>query len=270
MASRNGLTTLSFSVVGFCLLLISPGVQAQQDETSRALAALAVKDGLQPAKAAFLSIDRCRIQLPAGDLKEKFTEAESRLAEGLLIGWGEQSSWQAAGRRGGYSDGVPLPFAVIASRYVNSPSSWVSKPPPLYLQSLQNDAAVCNGVVPGSLNAEPASSAIQGVIADLIVKAKDCLSEGMGRLVGIQISTKRGKIPDPGWTVYYKWVSVSDIPTAETAFQTSSTPAKDKLPPGIYQFRAEKSVPGSPNVLHSEIKMVPLDAAHDRCELQVP
>jgi hypothetical protein len=270
MASCNGLTRLCFTVAGLCLLVISPGVQAQQDETSRALATLAVKDGLQPVKTAFLSIDRCRVQLPDGALKEKFTEAESRLAEGLLIGWGEHSSWQATRRQGGYSGDISLPFAALASRYVSSPSDWVSEPPPLYLQSLQNDAEVCNGAVSGTLNATRSSSILQVVIADLIVKAKDCISEGMGRLIGIQISTKRGNIPDPGWTVYYKWVSVSDIPTAETPFQTSSTPAKDKLPPGIYQLRAEKSLPGSSDVLHSEVKMVPLDAAHDKCELQVP
>ncbi|HEX8711305.1 MAG TPA: hypothetical protein VF730_05480 [Terracidiphilus sp.] len=260
MAAFSRFTVLAFVIAGTCLSLISPRTQAQDDETSQALAALVVKSELQPAKDAFRSLDRCRTQLPAGVLKEKFTEAETRLADGLLIGWGGGASWPA----------TPPPLAAIASRYYHSPSAWASKPPPLYLRSLQNDAAACLGAIGSNHSAKETSMVIQIIAADLIVKARDCYSHGMGRLVGIQVSTKRGKTPDPGWTVYYKWVSVSDIPTAETPFQTSSTPAKDKLPPGIYQLRAEKSIPGSASVLHSEVKMIPLDSTHDRCELQVP
>jgi hypothetical protein len=257
MALRSCLAMLQLAVAGVCLSMTSPGAQAQEDENSRALAALAVKSNLQPAKAAFLSLDRCRTQLPAGAMKDKFTEAETWLAEGLLIGWG--------------SDYAPrTSFAAMASRYRRKPSPRVSEPPGLYLRSLQNDAVICNSAISGNLSAEAFSTAIELVVADLLVKARDCFSQGMGSLVAIQVSTKRGKAPDPGWTVYYKWVSVSDIPTAETPFQTSSTPAKDKLPPGIYQLRAEKDVPGSSNVLHSEAKIVPLDSAHDKCELQVP
>lgn len=271
MASCKHLTALLSALAGICFLVVSPGTEAQQDENSRALAALAVKEGLQPTKATFLALDRCRVQLPAGTLKEKFTEAESQLAEGLLIGWGEtQPPPPLAGRNGRYAARPYLPFAALASRYAGSPSALVSRPPPLYLQSLQNDAAVCNRAMSGSESAEEAAAAVEIIVADLIVKANDCYSQGMGQLVEIQVSTKRGKVPDAGWTVYYKWVSVSDIPTTETPLQTSSTPAKDKLPPGIYQLRAEKSVAGAPNVLRSEVKTVPLDAMHDKCELQVP
>lgn len=260
MAIFFRVTRLYLAACGICSLLISASMPAQEDVTSNALAAVRVKRELQPEKEAFLRLDRCRTQLPAGALKDKFTEAESRLAEGLLIGWSGVGSWPA----------TPPPFATIASRYFHSPSAQVSSPPALYLQSLQNDASACNAAISGTHNPSEASTAMQIVVADLIVKARDCFAQGMGRLVGIQVATKRGSTPDPGWTVYYKWVSVSDIPTAETPFQTSSTPAKDKLPPGIYQLRAEKSLPGSASVLRSEVKMVPLDSTHDKCELQVP
>lgn len=257
MRMRNRFAILYLAMTGAGMLLTCSGLGAQPDENSQALAALVVKEELQPAKAALVSLDHCRSLLPAGEIKNKFTEAETGLAEGLLIGWA-----------GAYAPTAS--FAMMASRYGHRPSHRVSEPPPLYLRSLQNDAAVCNGAVSGSLSAQVSSAAIQYVVADLFVKVRDCYSQGMGSLVGIQVATKRGKTPDPGWTVYYKWVSVSDIPTAETPFQTSSTPARDKLPPGIYRVRAEKAVPGSSRVLHSEAKMIPLDSTHDKCELQVP
>ncbi len=63
---------------------------------------------------------------------------------------------------------------------------------------------------------------------------------------------------------------MSNIQTIESVFPTTSTPATDDLPPGIYQLRAQKEDPTSGAMLKSETKTVSLDGANSRCELQVP
>jgi hypothetical protein len=86
----------------------------------------------------------------------------------------------------------------------------------------------------------------------------------------MSVATDKDTAPDPGWTVYFKWLTVSDIQTTESAFPRTSTPATDDLPPGIYQLRAQKDDPRSGAVLKSETKTVSLDGANNSSELQVP
>jgi hypothetical protein len=102
------------------------------------------------------------------------------------------------------------------------------------------------------------------------VKFRDCYLHGMGRLVQVSVVTSKAAVPDPGWTVYFKWVTVSDIQTSESAFPTTSTPAVDTLPPGIYKLRAQKKDSTSGAMLSSETKTVALDGVNSRCELSIP
>src|SRR4051794_31340754 len=102
------------------------------------------------------------------------------------------------------------------------------------------------------------------------VKFRDCYLHGMGRLVWVSVVTSKAAVPDAGWTVYFRWVTVSDIQTYESAFPTTSTPAVDTLPPSIYKLRAQKKDPTSGAMLSSETKTVALDGVNSSCELSIP
>ena len=236
--------------------------RAQTDATARGLAGLTVSENLRPAKAALVQIDQCRGQLPGGELKQRFTRAEESLIEGLLIGW--NPAWKKKWPSPHY---VALDVALDELKQPRLTALPTLTPPPeAYLRSLRNDATVCTVVT----TSQPASAEaiLEGIVRDLEVKFRDCYLHGMGRLVPVEVATKRGQSPEPGWTVYFKWVTVSDLPTSETPFRTSSTPARDDLPPGVYQLRAEKK--GSASVQNSESKTVDLSGEHSQCELQVP
>jgi hypothetical protein len=140
----------------------------------------------------------------------------------------------------------------------------------MYLKSLESDATVCRAAARRRSESKDSTEALEGVVDDLNLKFRDCYLHGMGRLVSMSVATKKDTAPDAGWTVYFKWVTVSDIQTTESAFPTMSTPANDDLPPGIYQLRAQKKDPTSGAMLESETKTVSLDGANSNCELQVP
>ena len=78
---------LCFVLIGVLLAAESGGLRAQQDTTSQTLAGLNVGAELQPTKSLFLEIDSCRVKIPEGELKQKFTQVEESLLAGLLIGW---------------------------------------------------------------------------------------------------------------------------------------------------------------------------------------
>ena len=71
-----------YSLVIAILLTVASTLQAQQDSTSRTLAGLNVLAELEPAKSVFLEIDSCRVKMPAGELKQQFTQVEESLAAG--------------------------------------------------------------------------------------------------------------------------------------------------------------------------------------------
>lgn len=221
---------------------------------------------LEPTRAVFLDIDHCRTQLPQSTARRYFTEAEESLIEGLLIGWNKSYSRQTP--EPGY---VPLQIALTDShRFGFSADAPLTPAPDTYLNNLKNDAAVCQAALPNLKNSPQAQEAVLGVIRDLNIKFRDCYTNGMGRLIPVEVVTKKGPQPESGWTVYFKWVTVSNLPTTETPFRTSSTPARDQLPPGVYQLRAEKKDPQSASALTSETKTVNLTGDNNKCELQVP
>jgi hypothetical protein len=111
---------------------------------------------------------------------------------------------------------------------------------------------------------------LEGIVDDLDLKFRDCYLHGMGRLVRVSVVTSKAGVPDAGWTVYFKWVTVSDIQTIRKAFPTTSTPAVDTLPPGIYKLRAQKKDPTSGAMLSSDTKTVALDGVNSSCELSIP
>ena len=92
----------------------------------------------------------------------------------------------------------------------------------------------------------------------------------MSRLIPVTVATNKDTVPDAGWTVYFRWLTVSDIQTTESALQTTSTPATGALPPGIYELRAQKKDLVSGVTLTSETKTLSLSEATSTSELQVP
>ena len=255
---------LYFLLIGVLMAVGSGGLQAQQDSTSRTLAGLNVSAELQPAKSVFLEIDSCRVKIPEGELNQRFTQVEESLAAGLLIGW--SPGWLKQSPQPHY---VTLQSALGESRRTEH-SAVPTAVPQMYLKSLENDATACRAAVRKQSGSKDYIEALDGVVADLNLKFRDCYLHGMGRLVSMSVATNKDAAPDTGWTVYFKWVTVSNIQTTENAFPTTSTPATDDLPPGIYQLRAQKKDPTSGSMLESETKTVSLDGANRSCELQVP
>jgi hypothetical protein len=247
------------------LVPAASGLQAQHDSTSKRLAGLNVSAELQPTKSVFLEIDSCRLKIPNDELKQRFTQVEESLVVGLLIGW--PPGWLKQSPQPHY---VTLQRAVGEARRRKRSAVRLTASPQMYLNRLENDAIVCRAAVGSQKRSEDSTKTLEGVVDDLNLKFRDCYLHGMGRLVSISVATNKNAAPDPGWTVYFKWVTVSTIQTTESAFPTTSTPATDDLPPGIYQFRAQKRDPTSGAILESETKIVSLDGANSSCELQVP
>jgi hypothetical protein len=256
---------LYFLLIGVLLAWASRGLQAQRDSTSQTLAGLNVSAELQPTKNVFLEIDSCRLKIPEGELKQRFTQVEESLTAGLLIGW--SPGWLKKSPQPHY---VTLQSALDEARSRKQSAVPLTAPPQMYLRSLENDATVCRAAAGRQHGSKDSTKALNGVVDDLNLKFRDCYLHGMGRLVSMSVATNKDTVPDAGWTVYFKWVTVSNIQTTESAFPTTSTPATDDLPPGIYQLRAQKKDPTSGAMLESETKTVSLDGANSSCELQVP
>jgi hypothetical protein len=254
-----------FLIIGVLLALARGDLHAQQDGTSLTLAGLNVSAELQPAKRVFLEIDSCRVKMAEGESKQRFTQVEESLLAGLLIGWGP--GWLKQSPQPHY---VTLQSALDEARQRKHSAVPPTALPPMYLNSLENDATVCRVAAGRQGEPEDSARALEGIVDDLNLKFRDCYLYGMARLVSMSVATNRDTTPDAGWTVYYKWVTVSDIQTTESAFPTTSTPAIDDLPPGIYQLRAQKKEPTSGAMLESETKTVSLDGETSSCELQVP
>jgi hypothetical protein len=203
--------------------------------------------------------------MPAGELKQRFAQVEESLVAGLLIGW--PPGWLKKSPQPHY---VILQSALGEARSRKQRAERLTATPQMYLKSLENDATVCRAAVVKQSRSKDSTRALEGVVDDLNLKFRDCYLHGRAGLVSMSVATDIGPTPDAGWTVYFKWVTVSDIQTSESAFRRTSTPATDDLPPGVYQLRAQKKDPVSGAMLKSETKTVSLDAANSSCELQVP
>jgi hypothetical protein len=264
MHERGQRQTATRAVLAAMLLLECPLGWCTNDSTTGILGSLDVPFALASTKAALTEIDDCRAALPAGDAKQRFTQVEESLIEGLLIGWDPNNP--SIGARTHTS----LQLAT-AERSGSNGWNWPNMAPPdIYLKSLANDANACKAASLHLNDSPVAQATLVSVINDLTLKSQDCVVHGMGRTIGFKVKTMRGEAPDRGWTVYFKWLTVSGLETQEIAFPKISTPAFDNLPPGLYRIRAEKRDPATAAVAQSEIKMCQVDDSHQECEVQVP
>lgn len=131
-------------------------------------------------------------------------------------------------------------------------TGWLRQPTPApseYLDSLDRDLSACAFAATVTDQAK-SQSILDAVLDDVKIKADDCLTFGMGRLVPVQVSTLRGSAPENGWAVFYKWSPSSQFDTEEMRIPQLTSPASKALPPGKYSIRAEKQS------LDSEVKKI--------------
>ena len=174
---------------------------------------------LEPTANALSGLQKCgeSIARSAPKISSSLLDAQKLLTRGLLIGWNNSSGEFAA---------VP--------------------PPKEYVAELAQEAEWCLKVAQ-VLNTEPAKktaaeNALISITNDVVIKVEDCRAWGMARMVTVVASTLKNGQPDPGWTVNYKWVSVSGLNSTELSFPQISTPTSKALPPGIYSIYATKQV----------------------------
>ena len=264
MHDRGQRQTITRIILATMLMTACQHAWCSDDGTTRILGSLDVPFVLSSTRAVLIDIDRCRADLPSSDVKQRFTQVEESLIEGLLIGWDPNNPNIAARAH------TSLPL-LAAERSGSGGWSWPSMAPPnLYLTSLANDVTVCREASLHLYDSPAAQAALVGVINDLTLKSQDCIEHGMGRTIGFRVKTMRGQSPDRGWTVYFKWLTVSGLETQEIAFPKISTPAFNDLPPGFYRIRAEKRDPATATLAQSEIKTCQVDDSHQECEVQVP
>jgi hypothetical protein len=116
----------------------------------------------------------------------------------------------------------------------------VPPPPASYIQSLHNDVHACKAA---SKLKDPAlrKQALDAIAADLALKVSDCRKFGAGRMVPVRVTTLRAAAAESGWEVYYRWLISSDLQPDELRAPQLTSPSRLQLPPGTYQFRAQKA-----------------------------
>jgi hypothetical protein len=214
---------------------------------------------LQPTAEALAGIQQCGkgIAKSAPDISSKLLDAESQLTMGLLKG-GYVSGGQGYNRGGNYKQ----------------QSEWLELPPPKeYVADLLEEARWCLQVA-NVLNTQPdekeaAKQVLESIANDLHIKVVDCRAWGAGRLITVIANTVKNGQPDPGWTVMYKWVSVSGLNSSELSFPQASTPTSKALPPGMYSLYATKQV-GSTLEKTQPITVSAFQDAKVKCEIPVP
>ena len=220
---------------------------------------------LAPTVAALNALHECSKNAAgkAGGIAGDIDNAQQQLFYGLAKG-GYANSFGSGGG-GGYGNGN--------SGYKRN-GEWLLTPPPKeYVADLAHEAQWCLAVA-NILNTDPtkteaAKKVLTSIAKDLEVKVKDCKDWGAGRLVTVVASTVKNGQPDPGWTVVYKWVSVSGLNTSELAFPKMSTPTTQGLPPGIYSVYATKQV-GSTTLKTPPISVSAFQDQKVKCEIPVP
>jgi len=222
---------------------------------------------LAPTAAALDELHECgkRISHTASDTSSKILDAQQQLFYGLVKG-GYASGFSGGsgyGQNGGYNNGG----------YQRN-GDWLLTPPPKdYVDDLEHEARWCLEVA-NILNTDPArkeaaKQVLDSIAKDLEIKVKDCKDWGAGRLVTVIASTLKNGQPDPGWTVMYRWVSVSGLNAMDLAFPQISTPTSKAVPPGVYSVYATKQIGG--NVVKTP--PVTVSAFQDqkvKCEIPVP
>jgi hypothetical protein len=218
---------------------------------------------LEATAIALEQIQNCgkAIARKASKISSNILEAHDDLYVGLLKGGYSDAltiSGHGYNRNGGYDRG----------------SQWLPVPPPKdYVADLSHEARWCLQVA-NILNSDPerkeASEKVLASIADdLRIKAADCRAWGAGRLITVIANTLRNGQPDPGWTVMYKWVSVSGLTSIDLSFPQISTPTSKALPPGVYSVYAEKQV-GDMLKKTAPITVSAFQEQKVKCEIPVP
>jgi hypothetical protein len=218
---------------------------------------------LEPTAIALGGIQQCgqMIAKSAPDISFKLLDAQRQLVSGLLKG-----GYADAGAIGGhgYNSG---------GEYKRDGDWLLVAPPKEYVEDLAHEARWCVEVA-NILNTVPekkeaAKKVLESVAEDLHIKVVDCKAWGAGRLITVIANTVKNGQPDAGWTVMYKWVSVSGLNSAELSFPQISTPTSKALPPGMYAVYATKQVGGA-TTKTDPITVSAFQDAKVKCEIPVP
>ncbi|MGB8885815.1 MAG: hypothetical protein WCC87_03780 [Candidatus Korobacteraceae bacterium] len=217
---------------------------------------------LGPTAAALDGIHKCGESIAHSDSKtsSSLIDAGDQLFQGLV--------------KGGYANGLGGGRGYGQNGGYQKNGEWLLVPPPKeYVADLQHEARWCLEVA-NILNTDPArKEAAKKVLAsiadDLYIKVKDCRDWGAGRLITVIASTLKNGQPDPGWTVMYKWVSVSGLNSIDLAFPQISTPTSKGLPPGVYAVYATKQV-GNNVVKTPPVTVSAFQEQKVKCEIPVP
>jgi hypothetical protein len=218
---------------------------------------------LQPTVEALEQLHNCgkAIAHSAPKISSNILDSQEQLFYGLAKGGYANGSNAGRGynRSGGNSQGG---------------GEWLAVPPPKdYVADLAHEARWCLQVA-NILNTDPekkesAEKVLASIAEDLQVKVKDCRDWGAGRLITVIASTVKNGQPDPGWTVMYKWVSVSGLSSTDLAFPQISTPTSKGLPPGVYAMYATKQV-GDTVKKTPPITVSAFQDQKVKCEIPVP
>jgi hypothetical protein len=218
---------------------------------------------LAPTANALAEIQKCgqSVARSASDISFKLIDAQEQLTHGLLKGGyanGQGASGPGYNRGGNY----------------NRSGEWLQVPPPKeYVEDLSHEARWCLEVAI-ILNTQPekkeaALKVLASIANDLSIKVKDCREWGAGRLITVIANTVKNGQPDAGWTVMYKWVSVSGLNSIDLSFPQISTPTSKALPPGVYSVYATKQVDGTLKKTEP-LTVSAFQDAKVKCEIPVP
>ena len=218
---------------------------------------------LEPTAIALALVKQCgqSIARSAPDVSFKLLDAQKQLTVGLLRG-GYANDLATGGQ--GYNRG---------GDYSRS-GEWLTVPPPKdYVEALSHEARWCVEVA-NVLNTqtdkkEAAKQVLASIANDLHIKVVDCRAWGAGRLITVIANTVKNGQPDAGWTVMYKWVSVSGLNAAELSFPKISTPTSTAVPPGVYAVYATKQVGGATKKTEP-ITVSAFQNEKVKCEIPVP
>jgi len=196
----------------------------------------------------------------APDISFKLLDAQQQLTRGIL--------------KGGYANNLAGGQGYNRGGDYSRSGEWLKVPPPKeYVEALSHEARWCVEVA-NVLNTQPdkkeaAKQVLASIANDLHIKVVDCRAWGAGRLITVIANTVKNGQPDAGWTVLYKWVSVSGLNSSELSFPQVSTPTSKALPPGVYSVYATKHV-GDTLKKTEPITVSAFQDAKVKCEIPVP
>jgi hypothetical protein len=224
---------------------------------------------LAPTVAALAALQQCgrNISKKANRISSDILDYQEQLFYGLARGgYANQFAGGMAGLgRGGYQQNQ--------NQYQREGEWLTVAPPKEYVTDLTHEAQWCLQVAEilntDPARAEAAKQVLASIAKDLEIKVKDCKDWGAGRLVTVIANTVKNGQPDPGWTVVYKWVSVSGLNALELNFPQISTPTSKGVPPGVYSVYATKQV-GNATVKTPPVTVSAFQNQKVKCEIPVP